>query len=117
MSERNEAPPAPTKGVPIMLDRQRYLRFTLKTLRKIREELGEDALTAGVSGEKLAKVLCYGLQGDDPSLTPDQVEDIIDLSQMDDLVVALRKAMGQKATITVDPRTPAPAASADAQSA
>jgi len=117
MSERNEAPPAPTKGVPIMLDRQRYLRYTLKTLRKIREELGEDALKTGVSGEKLAKVLCYGLQGDDPSMTWEQVEDIIDLSQLEDVVIAMRKAMGQKAAVTLDPRTPAPAASAGEESA
>ena len=117
MSERNEGPPAPTRGVPIMLDRQRYLRFTLRTLRRIREELGDEAMKAGVSGEKLAKVLCYGLQGDDPELTWERVEDIIDLAQLDEVTVALRQAMGQKAVVAVDPRPPAPAADADVRSA
>ena len=103
--------PAPSKGVPITLDRPRFFRYTLGTLRKIREELGDEALKDGVSGEKLAKVLCYGLQGDDPELTPEKVEEIIDLQKLEEVVAAMRQAMGQKAVATVGPQpAAAPAA-------
>lgn len=102
--------PTPSKGVPVMLDRERYFRYTLGTLRKIREELGDEALKEGVSGEKLAKVLCYGLQGDDPDLTPEKVEEIIDLTMLDDVVASMRKAMGQKIKVAAGPQKPVPAA-------
>jgi hypothetical protein len=103
--------PTPSKGVPITLDRPRFFRYTLGTLRKIREELGDEALREGVSGEKLAKVLCMGLQGDDPDLTPEKVEEIIDLQKLEEVVSAMRQAMGQKAVATVGPQpAAAPAA-------
>ena len=104
--------PTPTRGVEIMLDRKRFLRYTLGTLRRIREELGTEALEAGVSEEKLARVLWHGLKEDDPSLRPEQVEDLVDLQQLPVLVSALQMAMGGKARATVvDP--PLPAAGAE----
>ena len=104
--------PTPSKGVPVDLDRRRYFRYNLRDLRKIREEFGDEVLQAGVSGDKLAKVLCIGLQGDDPDLTPEKVEEIIDLEKLEDVVAAMRKAMGQKAVATVGPQTPAAPAGA-----
>lgn len=97
MSSGKETP-TPTRGVPIELDRTRYLRFSLGTLRRIREEFGED-LEAGLSGDKLAKVLWYGLRGSDPELTVEQLEEIIDLEQLPAVIEALGKAMGNKAGV------------------
>ena len=104
--------PTPTRGIEIKLDRLRHLRFTLGTLRRIREEIGTEALEAGVSEEKLAKVLWYGLKEDDPTLKPEDVEDLIDLQDLPELVEALKRAMGgkAKASVALSPSTPAASA-------
>lgn len=102
--------PTPTRGVPVELDKTRYFRFTLGTIRKIREELGDEALEGGVKGDKLAKVFWYGLIGDDPNLSLDAVEDMIDMENLETVVAAMKKAMGAKATAEVVPTTPTPAA-------
>lgn len=108
--------PAPTRGVPVELDRTRYFRYTLGTLRKLREELGVEALEAGVSGDKLTKVFWYGLKGDDPELTTEKIDELIDLENLDVVVDAMRKAMGHKAKVEVlGPPTPTPAAEGASQ--
>lgn len=100
--------PAPSRGVPIDLDRRRYLRYTLGTLRKIRLEFGDETLTKGVTEEKLAKVLWYGLVGDDPELKPELVEEIVDLEKLPEVTKAMRAAMGGKASVEIkDPQGPA----------
>ena len=111
MSEQKST--APSKGVPVQMDRVRYFRYTLGTLRKIREELGDQALAEGVSGDKLGKMFWYGLVGDDPTLSPEAVEDLIDMENLEPIVAAMRQAMGQKAKAEVVP----PAAAGDAASA
>lgn len=102
-----EKTPTPSRGVPVTLDRVRYFRYTLKALRAIREEFGDNALKEGVSGEKLAKVLWLGLVGDDPSLTPELVEEMIDMEHLDDVTAAMKKAMGQKSKVESVPPQPA----------
>ncbi len=104
---RDDTPP-PSRGIPIDLDHRRYLRYTLGTLRKIRQEFGEKALSEGVTEEKLAKVLWYGLVGDDPDLKVEAVEEIIDLEHLPEVTKAMRMAMGGKAVVTqLDPHEPA----------
>lgn len=102
--------PPPTRGVPVELDRTRYLRYTLATMRTIREEFGKE-LAAGISDDKLAKVLWYGLRGEDPTVTIEQVEEAIDLENLSTVMDAMRKAMGQKARVEriAGPPEPAPA--------
>jgi hypothetical protein len=106
--------PKPTRGVVVELDRTRYLRYSLGTLRKIREELGADALEKGVADEKLAKVLWYGLVEEDPSITTEQIEQMVDMENLQSVLDAVMKAMGYraKATANVDPPAPSPAAAA-----
>lgn len=107
---RDAQSPTPTRGIPITLDRVRYLRYTLKTLRLIREEFGEKAFGDGVSGDSLAKVLWLGFVADDPTLTIDRVEDLIDLERLDEVLAAVKQAMGNKAEVKlVDPLAPPPA--------
>jgi hypothetical protein len=94
----DERVPAPTRGVPVELDRTRRLRYTFATRRKMIEALGgEEKLTASLSGDDLCKVLWYGLQHEDPSLTVEQVEDMVDLENLSETVTALSKALGYKA--------------------
>lgn len=105
--------PTPTRGVLITcLDRERHLRFTLKTIREMREEFGEDALAKGIQQEAIAKLLWYGLKHEDAELTPDQVEEMVDLEHLGDVMEAVAKATGRRATIEVveeeaDPQLPA----------
>lgn len=100
--------PTPTRGVQIMLDRVRYMRYSLGTIRKIREEFGVEALEAGLSGDKLAKVLWYGLVTDDPSLTVEQLEELIDLENMKGVLEVMTKALGYRASVSpADPQVPA----------
>ena len=93
-----------------------FLRYTLATLRKIRDDLGQKTLSEGVSDEKLVKVLWYGLLKDQPDLTVEQVEEMIDLRDLSAVVIALRKAMGGS-DVKLVPPMPAPAAESGSASA
>jgi len=113
MSERNDAPPAPTRGVAIELDRTRYLRYPLKVLKQLQNE----------PNRTLGDILLLGLQADDPALTIEQVEDMIDLENLNTLFAPVKRATGglidlsrlfKFAASLSDPLTPLPAAGPDA---
>jgi hypothetical protein len=111
--EQNAKTPSPTLGTPVQLDRERRLRYTLGTKRRIREEFGkplEDVLKAGPTEEELAKILWHGLVENDPELKPGDVEEIIDLRQTHQLLEALTQALGGKSEPAPVPPTPAPKA-------
>lgn len=108
--EAPEVKPTPTRGVPVELDKTRYLRYSLATRKKIRAEFG-DEMAKGVSDERLAKLLWFGLAEDDPTLTVEQVENLIDMEMLPTVMEAVQKAMGSKAKATItNPPTPTPAA-------
>ncbi len=96
--------PTPSRGVPVELDKTRFLRYSLKTHNQIRKEFGDDT---NITGERLAKLLWYGLVGDDPNLTVEDVEELVDLEHLDAIVEAVSKAMGRagKASVVMDPPT------------
>jgi len=71
----------PTRGVPVTLDRVRHLRFPIGVLRP---EMFE--------GATLSRILWLGLRGDDPDLTEETVNDLIDLETLPSLRDALKKA-------------------------
>lgn len=103
----------PTRGVPVKLDRVRYLRYPLGLLEEIKREIGDDSFEQGFSGMKLVKMLWYGLRGDDPELTQEQVGDLVDLENLVEVTAALQKATGQKVVSRGDagtPPTPSPEA-------
>ncbi len=88
--------PTPTRGVPLMLDKKRRLRFSLKTMRLLREEFGDKTLTTGLGQDSIGKFLWYGLKHEDPELTIDQVEEMIDLEQLTEVLEAIAKATGNR---------------------
>ena len=94
--------PTPTRGVPVMLDKERRFRYTLRVLEDIAKEFGENALSVELTGKKLAKVLWYGLKHEDPALTVDALEDLIDLENLPEVLEAMKKAMGTKAKAALD---------------
>lgn len=92
--------PTPTRGVVIQLDKERHLRFSLKTMRELREAFGDDALEKGVGTDAIAQLLWYGLRWEDPGLTVEDVEDLVDLENLEDMMLAVAKATGNRAAIT-----------------
>lgn len=101
-----ERPPAPTRGVPIMLDRLRHIRFPLGIVRRIREELGDDALTEGIPVHQISKLLHYALLHEDPSMTPDKAEMLVDLENMKEVTYAIVKATGRDPKELEGPQEP-----------
>jgi hypothetical protein len=96
-----------------MLDRERRLRFTFATRRQMLEELGgEEKLREGLSGDSLCKVLWYGLKHEDPELTLEQVEEIVDLENLRETVAAMSKALGYKEKPRLEIAAPNPPAAA-----
>lgn len=103
--------PKPTRGVPIELDRTRYFRFPVKALKQFREQ-PETTLT---------HLLLVGLRGDDPDLTEEHLDDIIDLENLPKVAEAVKKAtsgildlgkMFKIEGVKADPPVPSPAAGA-----
>jgi hypothetical protein len=88
--------PTPTRGVLLHLDKERRLRFSLKTMRELREEFGENTLATGLSQDSIAKFLWHGLKHEDPELTIEQVEEIVDLEQLDEILDAVATATGKR---------------------
>jgi len=76
---------APTRGTEIQLDKVRFLRYPLSVLKELQKE-GSD--------KSLGQILFLGLTKDDPSLTLEQVEDMIDLENLPDLYDPVKKATG-----------------------
>lgn len=70
----------PTRGVPVMLDRERRLRFPLSAVKEMDE------------GTSLDRLLWLGLRHEDPDLTQEQVADMIDMEMLLDLRDPLKKA-------------------------
>lgn len=92
--------PTPTRGVVVMLDKERRLRYTLGTMRKIREEFGADAVEKGFATDELSRLFLYGLKHEDPKLTLEDVEEMVDGENLKTLTDAMVAAFGQK---NVDP--------------
>lgn len=107
MSERNDVPPAPTRGVAVELDRTRYLRYPLAVLKQLQSDQTE---------RTLGQILFIGLQKDDPDLTLERVEDLIDLENLHLLFAPVKRATGGLVDLsklfkgTTDPQPPPPAA-------
>lgn len=89
MESQVQRAPTPSRGVPVELDRTRYLRYPIGTLRKLFSE-GE-----GSDEFHLGRLLHAGLVGDDPELTEEQVEDMIDLEHLSELQEPLLRATGK----------------------
>ncbi len=105
-------PTKPTRGVPIQMDRVRHLRFSLKTLRELREEFGKDVLETGFEGDNVARLLWYGMKWEDDALTVEMIEEEVDLENLAEIMQAVVKASGGKARVAVaDPADPTPPAS------
>lgn len=89
--------PTPSRGIPVELDRTRRVRYSLRTLRELCEEFGVDLdeldeLELKIS--TLGKFLWYGLRHEDPELTVEDVEDLVDMQNIQPLRDAVLEAIG-----------------------
>lgn len=87
----DEKKPAPTRGVPVDLDRTRHLRYPLGVLHGI-EEFGL---------KDLPKMLYLGLKHEDEEITEEALGEMVDLEMLPDLAEPLRKATAGLFDITV----------------
>lgn len=97
-----EATPAPTRGVPVTLDKVRHLRYTLGTRKRLLQEIGGEEALNDLTGDKMAILLLYGLKHEDPDLTLEQVEEMVDLENLPVVVEAFAKAMGYNSSKVQD---------------
>jgi len=102
----NNDSPTPTRGIPVQLDRERHLRFTLRTLREIREEFGASVLASGFAMEAIAKLLWYGLKHEDPDLSVEAVEDLVDMENLTTVIEAVTAATGGRIPTAADTQSP-----------
>lgn len=95
--------PAPTRGTPLTLDGQTYyLRYSFATRRKMIEEFGgEEAFKKEMTGDKLPKILWYGLATAHPDMTVEQLEELIDLKNLEEVCLTMLEAIGYKGKFTV----------------
>lgn len=84
------------KGTLIKLDRERYLKFTLNSVRMLEKEynVSLDKIGDDFSMEKIQMLLHVGLLKDDPELTFEEVGELVDMSNMQIVVDALTQALG-----------------------
>ncbi|MGL5692442.1 MAG: hypothetical protein ACRCXA_00070 [Peptostreptococcaceae bacterium] len=84
------------KGTLIKLDRNRYLKFNLNSIRVLEKEhnIAFDKLEEEFSMEAVQKILYVGLLKDDPTLTFEEVGELVDLENIQVVVDALGKAFG-----------------------
>ena len=84
------------KGTLIKLDKDRYLKFNLNSIRILEKEYGIkfDKLEEEFSMESVQKILYVGLLKDDPSLTFEEVGELVDMSNIKAVVEALAESLG-----------------------
>lgn len=108
-TETTNGKQAPTMGVPVELDRTRHLRYTLQSMRDMRQEFGKE-LDTGVTDDKIGKMLWYGLRHEDAKLTPEMVEEMVDLKNLEQVLNSMAKALGHKGEVHRNPPKPLPVA-------
>lgn len=84
------------KGTLIKLDRERYLKFTLNSVRILEKEhnISFDKLEEEFSMESVQKILYVGLLKEDPTLTFEEVGELVDMSNIKVVVEALAESLG-----------------------
>ena len=105
MMARNRIPSANTsfeslyfgRGIPVMLDRRRWLCFDPAAVELVKKEIGKDPLSpAFFEGEfTLAKFVVFvwaALRADDPALTVGQVIGFLTPTRIEDILSAIREA-------------------------
>lgn len=86
------------KGVLIVLEdgRERFLKYTLNSLRILEKDYNVkiDKLDEDFSLEKVQALLHVGLLKDDPTLTFEEVGDLVDMENINMVTKKLTEALG-----------------------
>ena len=85
---------SPTNRTPAKLGdgtKKRYLRFTWKSIRRLKEETGQPldltlTLIAKMDADAINAAVWAGLLYDEPEITMEEVEDLIHLNGLEELI-------------------------------
>lgn len=88
-----------TKLIPIMLDKERHLKFDLNAFAELEELYGDfqvamDAMTKG-SIKAIRAMLWAGLIHEDENLTIKQVGSMIDMTNINEVMTSITKAINE----------------------
>ncbi len=119
--QNNQVVERPTTPATITLSdgKERVLRYSIGTMKKLKELFGASLFKGGLNDldeEKLPILIWYGLKhgapGGDPTLTQDQVEELIDAQMLPYVMSRFLMAFGAKAKNVTAPEAeiPVPAA-------
>lgn len=84
--------PNPTKGIPVDLDKERHLRYSLGAMKDIEDKFGSLDQVSGV-GDTIY-VIWRGLVHEDEDLTEDDVAEMVDGENLGDVMDAVARAFG-----------------------
>ena len=101
-------------AVTITLDREYKLRFTMKSILGLNEELGRNVIgkrglfddEANIDLKAVAAALAHGLQEDQKGITTDQVLELVDVRQLGELAGKIALAFGGKPEESDHPTQP-----------
>lgn len=112
---QEKSDPAPTRGIPLVLDGKTYhLRCSLATRRRLVEQFGEEGLSK-LKGDAIGPIMLEFIKGSSPSMTLEVLEDLIDMENIEVAMEAMVKAMGNKlAKVAVGEASPATEAASSA---
>ena len=101
-------------AVTITLDREYKLRFTMKSILGLNEELGRNVIGKrglfddedNIDLKAVAAALAHGLQEDQKGITTEQVLELVDVRQLGELAGKIAEAFGAKTEDTENPTQP-----------
>lgn len=85
-----------SKGVKVTLDKDRFLKYTLNSMRKLEKEhgLNIDSLAENFDLDKVQLLLHTGLLKDDPEVTFEEVGELVDMANIQYVIEKLTEALG-----------------------
>ena len=78
-------------GIKITLDKERELKLTMGSIRRYKEKTGKDLLKGETDKENLAPLVWACLAHEDPKLTVEQVEDMLDFNNVETIMDSMVK--------------------------
>ncbi len=100
--------------VTITLDREYKLRFTMKSIFDLSQELGRNVIGSkglfddedNIDLKAVAAALAHGLQEDKKGITTEQVMELVDVRQLGELAGKIAEAFGAKPEDSENPTAP-----------
>ncbi len=93
--------------IDLTLDKPRKLRYTWRSIRRLNNEHGVNLLDLGedafINPDTISKMLWAGLVWDDPDLTVEMVDDLLELSKLGYISNKMGEAVAEQMSDEPDP--------------